>query len=128
MMALHSTHVFSMKKVDNSVNYESGGIINCWTHHNSLCRDKNKYQMTSYGMVYKAMSHVMLPHIQEFTPSYITCLKYTEVTFQVALIHKGNQLGILMQPKVSAARAGKGILKSITINLTVKYTFASRST
>jgi hypothetical protein len=32
-----------MKKADNSMNFTAGGIINCRTHHNSLCRDKNKH-------------------------------------------------------------------------------------
>jgi hypothetical protein len=38
-----STHLFSMKKVNNSVNFAAGGIINCNTNHNSLCWDKNKH-------------------------------------------------------------------------------------
>jgi hypothetical protein len=48
--------VSSMKKVDNSMNFASGRIINHRTHHKSLCRDKNIHQVISYGMVYKAMS------------------------------------------------------------------------
>jgi hypothetical protein len=35
---------FSMKKADNIGNFAAGRIINCRTHHNSLCRDKNKYR------------------------------------------------------------------------------------
>lgn len=52
-----STHVFSVKKGDNSTNFAAGGIINHRTY-NPLCRDKNKQQVTSYVMVYMTMSHV----------------------------------------------------------------------
>jgi hypothetical protein len=54
------THVFSLKKADNSANFTAGGIINHRTH-NSLCSDKNKHYVSSYMRVLKAMSHVMLP-------------------------------------------------------------------
>jgi hypothetical protein len=56
-----STHVLGMKKEDNSMNFTAGGIINCRTHHNWQCRDKNKDYVTSYVMAYKAMIRVMLP-------------------------------------------------------------------
>jgi hypothetical protein len=56
-MDFFSTHAFSMNKMNNSANYIAGRIINCRTHHNSLCRDKNKH-LASYVVVYKAMSHV----------------------------------------------------------------------
>jgi hypothetical protein len=69
MMDFHRTYVFSMKKGDNSMNFAAGGIINHRTHHNSLRRDKNKHWVTSYVMVYKAMSHVPLPRMLEISPS-----------------------------------------------------------
>jgi hypothetical protein len=68
-MDFSSTHAFSVKKVDNSVNFAAGGIINRRTHHNSLCRDKNKHLMTSYVMVYKVMSRVMLSRMRELSPA-----------------------------------------------------------
>jgi hypothetical protein len=64
-----STHDFSMKKVDDNTNFAAGGIINHRTHHNSLCSGKNKPWVTSYVMVYKAMSYVMLPHMGELFPT-----------------------------------------------------------
>jgi hypothetical protein len=70
-----STHVFSVKKADNSANFAAGWVINCRTH-NSLCRDKNKHQVNSYVMVYKAMSHVKLPCMCKLAPPLnISCLK-----------------------------------------------------
>jgi hypothetical protein len=68
-MDFHSTHVFSMKKEDKSTNFAAGGIINCRTHHTSLCRDKNKHLVTSPVMVYKATSYVMLPHMCKLSPT-----------------------------------------------------------
>jgi hypothetical protein len=45
--------------------------------------------MTSYVTVYKAMSHVTPPSMRELSPppSYISCLKWTEVTFRTALVY-----------------------------------------
>jgi hypothetical protein len=63
-----STHVFGIKKV-NGANFAAGGIINHSTQHKSLRRDKNKHQVASYVMVYKAVSHVTLPHIRELSPA-----------------------------------------------------------
>jgi hypothetical protein len=60
---------FSAKKTDNRVNFEAGKIINRMKHHNSLCRDKNKHCVTSYMLVYKAMSHVTLPRMRELSPA-----------------------------------------------------------
>jgi hypothetical protein len=34
---------FSAKKADNRKNFAAGGNINPRTHHNSVCRDKNKH-------------------------------------------------------------------------------------
>jgi hypothetical protein len=65
-MDFYSTHVFRVKKADNT-NLAAGGIITCKTHHTSLCTDKNEHSVTSYVMVYKAMSHVMLPYVHEFS-------------------------------------------------------------
>jgi hypothetical protein len=56
-----------VKKVVNSENFEAGGIINRRTHHNSLCRDKNKHQVTNYMMDYMVMSHVTLPRMRELS-------------------------------------------------------------
>jgi hypothetical protein len=47
-----------VKKVDNSVNFAAGGILNHRRHHNSLCRDETNSD--SYVMVYKAVSHMTL--------------------------------------------------------------------
>jgi hypothetical protein len=56
-----------MKKADNSANLAAGGIIHRMTHHNSLCRDKNKHNVTSYVMIYKAMSHMTLFRMRELS-------------------------------------------------------------
>jgi hypothetical protein len=69
MIDFHSTHVFSVKKADNRANFEAGGIINCITHQNSLCRGKTKHQVISYVMIYKAMSHVTLPRMSKLSPA-----------------------------------------------------------
>jgi hypothetical protein len=68
-MDFRSTHVFSAKKADKRANFAAGGIISRGTLYNLLCRDKNKHQMTSYVMVYKAMSHVTLPRMYELSPA-----------------------------------------------------------
>jgi hypothetical protein len=47
-----------VKKEDNIVNFATSRIINSRTQHNSFCTDKKKHQVTSYVVVYKAMSHV----------------------------------------------------------------------
>jgi hypothetical protein len=57
-----------MKKVENRVNFAASRIINCRTHHNSLCRGKNKHYVTGSVMVYKVMSHVMLPRMRKLSP------------------------------------------------------------
>jgi hypothetical protein len=62
-------NIFSVKKADNSANLAAGGVINRRTHHNSPCRDKNKQQVTSYVMVYKAMSHVTVTRMRELSPA-----------------------------------------------------------
>jgi hypothetical protein len=69
MIHFCSTHVSSVKKADNSANFAAGGIVYRRTHHYSLCRDKNKHQMSSYVMVYKAMIHVTLPRMRELSPA-----------------------------------------------------------
>jgi hypothetical protein len=38
-----STHVFNVKKTDESAKFAAGGSIKRSTHHNSLCGDKNKH-------------------------------------------------------------------------------------
>jgi hypothetical protein len=68
-MDFRSNQVFSVKKADNGANFAAGGIIGRRTHHNSLYRGENKHWVTSYVMVYKAMSHVTLPHMRELTPA-----------------------------------------------------------
>jgi hypothetical protein len=67
MMDSRSTPVFRAKKADNSANFTAGGIINRRAHHNSLRRDTNKYEVASYVMVYKAMSHVTLPRMRDLS-------------------------------------------------------------
>jgi hypothetical protein len=67
-MNFRSTHVFSVKKADNSTNFAAGGIINRRTD-NLLCRDKDKRLVTSYVVVYKAMDHVTVPRLRELSPS-----------------------------------------------------------
>jgi hypothetical protein len=66
-MDFRSSNVFGVKKADNNANFAAEGLINRRTHHNSLCRDKNKHNVTSYVMVYKAMSHVTLPRMRELS-------------------------------------------------------------
>jgi hypothetical protein len=70
------THVFSVKKADNSTNFAAGGIMNRKTHHNLLCRDKNKYYVTSYVMVYKAMNHATLPRMHDLCPASTLVIGY----------------------------------------------------
>jgi hypothetical protein len=57
-MDFRSSPVFSLEEAENDVTVVAGGIVNCRTHRNSLCRDKNKLYVTSYVMVYKAINHV----------------------------------------------------------------------
>jgi hypothetical protein len=59
---------FYRKKEDICTKFAADGIVNNRTHHNSLCRDKNKHQVTSYVMVYKAMSHMTLSRMRELCP------------------------------------------------------------
>jgi hypothetical protein len=65
-MDFGSTYIFMVKIADNITNLASGRIINPRTHHNSLCRDKNKHWVTR--MVYKEMSHVVLYRMRELSP------------------------------------------------------------
>jgi hypothetical protein len=60
-----------LQKADKTANFAAGGIINRRTHHNSFCRDKNRHYVTRCPMVYKATSHVMLPHMRELSPASI---------------------------------------------------------
>jgi hypothetical protein len=62
---------FCVKKSDSSANFAAGGIISSRTHDNLVCRDKNKLYVTSYVMVYKAVSHVTLPRMREPSPDPI---------------------------------------------------------
>jgi hypothetical protein len=48
-----------------------------------LCRDKDKHYMTSYIMVYKAMSHVALPRTRELYPAP----KFVAYNKRIALIY-----------------------------------------
>jgi hypothetical protein len=54
----HSTH-------DES--NAAGSIINHRTRYNSLCRDKKERQITSYVMVYKAVSYESQPHVHDLS-------------------------------------------------------------
>jgi hypothetical protein len=61
-----------MKKVDNSANFEDGGIISHRKHYNSFCRDKHEHWLNEqavYVMIYDVMSHVMLPHTRKLSPA-----------------------------------------------------------
>jgi hypothetical protein len=49
-MDFRTTRVSSLKKEYNSANFAAGYIINRRTHHNSLCRDKNKHWVTLLRM------------------------------------------------------------------------------
>jgi hypothetical protein len=66
-MDFRTTHAFSVKKADNIAILAAGEIANCWIHHNSLCKEKNKHWMTSYVLVYKAKNHVTPPHMSELS-------------------------------------------------------------
>jgi hypothetical protein len=72
-MDLRSIHVFDVKKADNSANFAAGWTFNRMTHHNSLCKDKNKHKVTSYVTVHMAMSHVTLPLMRELSrvPTFV---------------------------------------------------------
>jgi citrate lyase synthetase len=63
-----SNHVFCVTKAGNSANFALCGIITCRAHHNKFCTNK-KHQLTSYAMVYKAMSHMMLPCMSKLSPT-----------------------------------------------------------
>jgi hypothetical protein len=67
-MDFRTIHFFSVKKADNRTNFAGDRIINRRSHHNSLCREEKKHEVTSYVMVYKAMSHVTLPRMRELSP------------------------------------------------------------
>jgi hypothetical protein len=60
---------FGVTKASKRANFTTGGLINRWKHHNSLCKNKNKHSMDSYVMVYKAMSRVTLPRMRELCPA-----------------------------------------------------------
>jgi hypothetical protein len=66
-----STHVFRVRKGDNIANFAAGRIIDHRTHHNSLCRDKNKHYLASYVMVYESVCRVTLPLMRKL-PSVLT--------------------------------------------------------
>jgi hypothetical protein len=71
-----STHIFSMKKADNSMNLAAGGNINRRTHHNSLCREK---EQTLDDQLYNGLqgnkSCDTTSHAKALPCSYISCLK-----------------------------------------------------
>jgi hypothetical protein len=66
-MDFRSTHVFSVKKADNSANFAAGGIIKRTTRHNSLCGDKEQTLGDQLYDGYKAMSYVMLHRMREIS-------------------------------------------------------------
>jgi hypothetical protein len=66
-MDLRTTHVPSSNKAVNSTNFAAGGIVSHRAQRNAVCRDKNKHWMTSYVMVYKAVSHVTLRRMRELS-------------------------------------------------------------
>jgi hypothetical protein len=55
-----------------SMNFIAIGIINFWTHYNSLCGDKNKYKVINYVKFYKATVNVMLHRMCRLFPYRIT--------------------------------------------------------
>jgi hypothetical protein len=57
-----------MKEVNNNAIFAIGRFINCRTQHKSFCGDKNKDYLTSYVMVYKAMSRVTLTRTRDLSP------------------------------------------------------------
>jgi hypothetical protein len=67
-MYFRSTHNFCVKIADIIANFAAGGTVNRRTHHNSFCRHKNKHWVTSYVMVYKAMSNVTLLGMRDISP------------------------------------------------------------
>jgi hypothetical protein len=68
------------RKWINSTNFTAGRIIKHKTHHNSLCRDKNKHYMTSYVMVYEVMESCDATlHVQSVPCSCISCLNKLRV-------------------------------------------------
>jgi hypothetical protein len=76
-----------MTKGDSSINFPAGRIINHRKHPNSCYRDENKHSVTSYGMIYKAMSYVTLLCMCKLSStSYISYLTQTEDIFQTALV------------------------------------------
>jgi hypothetical protein len=76
MMDLHSSHVFRVKKVDNSADFAAGGISCHRTHHNSLCRDKDEHLSDQLcdGLQGNESCETTL-HVQALLCSYISCLK-----------------------------------------------------
>jgi hypothetical protein len=67
MTDFRRAHIFCVKKTDNRANFAACGITNYGKHHNSLCRDKNKHQMTGYMMLYMALNHVTLLRMRELS-------------------------------------------------------------
>jgi hypothetical protein len=65
-MDFSSANDIITKKENNSVNFAACRIINRRTH-DSLCGDENKHWVTSYVLVYKAMSHVTLLRMRELS-------------------------------------------------------------
>jgi hypothetical protein len=58
-----------------------------------LCRDKNKCYVASYVMVYKAMSHVMLPHMHGLSPAptLVACNKWMSLSQNPCVICNANE-------------------------------------
>jgi hypothetical protein len=68
-MDFRSTHVFSVKKEDNSANFTAGGIISLRTHITHCLDTTAIISSPVYVMVYKGMRHVTLPRMRELSPA-----------------------------------------------------------
>jgi hypothetical protein len=59
-MDISRTHLFSMKKPNNSANFAAGGIIDCSTHHKHSIRDENEQLVAVEVMVDWLLSYIKL--------------------------------------------------------------------
>jgi hypothetical protein len=73
-MDFHSTHVFSVKKADNSVNFTGGGIINHRMHHNSVETRTNIGDQLCDGLQGNESCETTL-HVRSLSSFCISCQK-----------------------------------------------------
>jgi hypothetical protein len=83
-MDFHSTHVFSIKKADNSTNFAAGRIQNRRTRDNSLQRQEQTLDNQLCDGLQGNKSCEATSHARALPHSYISCLEQMEVAFWIA--------------------------------------------